>query len=636
MTIAASSCITITTAAAVSWYQIDAHIRAANGWLSEGQRLFPQGETNLQAKDAASRLLGINEREAGKGELVLQPRTFSGPEQVRIQWNGVAPTLQVSRPVGASAHGESQMLTASLPLGTDLVVLGSLFGGWSLVLMWVVWRQRSVLRRKLSQPLMCLDEALKVAHAAQRHQADADLLLANVARSGLQDVDNLIEHILNLSRQVREEHENVQHWAARSHTDRLTGMPNRDALEFTYQSYGRENTKGVLIYCDVRGIAKVNQESGFKDGDFILRSAAQHLQRIASDAGGVGARVAGDRFVLLLPGASKLTAEKRANEISTSHQFHKIVCSTVTFAARHDDLADLLSRAEILSAHAKDAASMDSVWSGLDIERAVRLQRALLSEFGDRDRDEHLQLHYQPVVELRARRTAYFEALLRIRNPVTGQVGSGYQLVLAAERKNSIRHLDLWVLRQAMAALTTHPWLTVAVNMSALTVSDRDAADDIRRIISGGDGRRLIVELTETASLQDNFAARSLMSELNALGVKISLDDFGAGYSTFTAILEYPISTVKIDGQLTQKGRLDSATGRAIEAICSIASERKIDVVAEWVGDDVTAAWLSRLGVMFGQGHLFGLAAPLDEQEPVPMEPASVLELPQSLDTKRY
>lgn len=241
--------------------------------------------------------------------------------------------------------------------------------------------------------------------------------------------------------------------------------------------------------------------------------------------------------------------------------------------------------------------------SGPDIETALA--------------EDRLAIFLQPVVELAsatgggtaagAPRVAYHECLARILMPGAEPLTAA-RFVPAAERDGQIHAVDRRVLAIALDLLGRHPGISLAVNVSGLTVTDRGWLTLLNVLLAGrGDvARRLVVEITETAAMGDIQDAFRFVGTVKDAGCRVALDDFGAGYTSFSQLRELPVDIVKIDGAyvggVTEPGR----QSRFIEALATLAHYRGCVTVAECVESEEQGESLARLGVQFLQGYRYG------------------------------
>ena len=228
-------------------------------------------------------------------------------------------------------------------------------------------------------------------------------------------------------------------------------------------------------------------------------------------------------------------------------------------------------------------------------------------------------LALQPIVAARGHKPAFHEALVRIRRH-DGTLLLPEALVPAAERNGLVPLLDRRVLDLAFSMLSVDRKLTLSINASVASLGESCWIDHLRAAskLRPDAARRLIVEITETCVVADPEAMRAMLAEIKPLGVRIAIDDFGAGHSSFKMLRQLPIDFLKIDGAFAQN--LSSSTDDRffIRTLIDLARNLCIPTVAEWIEDEATAQLLADWGVDYLQGHLFGRAVLPAEAAPEP------------------
>jgi EAL domain-containing protein (putative c-di-GMP-specific phosphodiesterase class I)/GGDEF domain-containing protein len=226
-------------------------------------------------------------------------------------------------------------------------------------------------------------------------------------------------------------------------------------------------------------------------------------------------------------------------------------------------------------------------------------------------------LALQPVVDAKARKVVFHEALVRIRRE-DGTLVMPQALVQAAERDGIVALLDRRVLDLAFAMLTTDRKLTLSINASTASLADTVWSDHLRTAskLRPDAARRLIIEIAENSVIADPAQMQAMLAEIKPLGVRIALDDFGAGHSSFKMLRGLPIDFLKIDGAFAQNLTASPDDRVFIRTLIDLARNLRIPTVAEWVEDEATARQLADWGVDFLQGHLFGRAV-------LPVEPGA-------------
>jgi EAL domain-containing protein (putative c-di-GMP-specific phosphodiesterase class I) len=232
-----------------------------------------------------------------------------------------------------------------------------------------------------------------------------------------------------------------------------------------------------------------------------------------------------------------------------------------------------------------------------------RLRRAL--------REQCFVLHYQPIVSLRDGSTSHHEALVRLADEPGGKLLAPAAFLPAAERYGLIRDIDRLVIERVVSLLARaepDSEVRIAVNVSALSVSDRRLLGFIERCLERGrvSPSRLVIELTETASVCDMAQAKAFCAGAQALGCAVALDDFGAGFGAFQYLKHLPFSYLKIDGDFIRGLPRSEHDRLVVRALVGLARGMGFATIAEFVRDEPTLTLLGELGVDYAQGFHVG------------------------------
>jgi diguanylate cyclase (GGDEF)-like protein len=401
-------------------------------------------------------------------------------------------------------------------------------------------------------------------------------------------------------------------------TDRLTKLPNRPALEaHLHEALARADelrSPLAVIFCDIDDFKKVNDEHGHPRGDAILVEVAGRFAEIVGETAYV-ARFGGDEFVVVLPDAGTdaeiLDVARRlrtslAPGRAGAAGAPSLSAGVALWTPGEDrDPVRLLRDADTAMYGAK--AGRDGV---LMFDQSLR--ERLLTEIEARsalsrgvDADE-IEAHFQPVVDGTTRRVRSYEALARWRHGDTVRLPGDWLPV--AEQSGLIVLIGLEMIRQARTH-SDETGLPVAVNVSPRQLMERSFVADV--MLAWGCDRWdcLILEITESALVEDLRRAEDALAQLRALGVRVALDDFGTGYSSIARLGGLPIDVLKIDRAfvvevLTPRGQA------VIRAILALADAYDLDVIAEGVECEEELAALATLGSMEIQGYLTGRPAP--------------------------
>ncbi|MFY1695261.1 MULTISPECIES: putative bifunctional diguanylate cyclase/phosphodiesterase [unclassified Solwaraspora] len=425
------------------------------------------------------------------------------------------------------------------------------------------------------------------------------------------------------------------HYRNLAHTDPLTGLANRRALLRELYDWVADARPGRLIALDLDGFKTVNDMQGHDVGDAVLIEVGR---RLAAEVGGVGvaARLGGDEFAVLLPVADAEAAHRLGarllavlNEPYPHDKGPIYVSASIGMACRSTapDVPTLLRNADLALRAAKQRGKNRVEQYDVSYDQAQRRRTLLEHEMrGAIDRDE-LRLAFQPVVAVPSVRPVGAEALIRWHHPELGRVPPD-EFIPLAEECGMINRLGAWVLDEACRQLAR--WLAeghdvwVSVNVSPhelhapAYVLQVDEALRRHRVPP----QRLVLEVTEHAVARDLAELIRRLTALRATGVRIALDDFGAGYSSLGQLRNLPIDILKIDHSLVaEQGRpVAPPPGRRafapmVDVVMRLGHQLGLEVIAEGVTNQAELAVVVDAGCRFGQGALFGWGVPAEHLE---------------------
>ena len=411
-------------------------------------------------------------------------------------------------------------------------------------------------------------------------------------------------------------------------TDVLTGLANRRALlaEIDRRSHEREGAIAVALL-DLDGFKAINDTFGHSTGDELLIAVARRLCEVTSDEAAMVARLGGDEFAILLHHASHADAEQivataieRIAEPFTHYQRSLTVsaCAGIAFRDRAEfDPAHTIRMADIalFSAKRKGRGTVEIFSRSLemDAKRRAEIELALRAPGVEND----IELAFQPIVDLTTMHVCSFEALARWRHSELGWISPSEFIPITEQISVVERISEALLTRAATEAVRWPASVRLSFNLSAVQLCSEASAERILHLVSdaGLDASRLQLEVTETALLGDFDAARRNLSQLAQAGVRLVLDDFGAGYASISYLREMKFDAIKLDGSLVAAATVDRGGMQLLKGVLDLCRAVGLPCVAEHVETDAQVAALRLLGCQFGQGYWLARPMPaLDAQ----------------------
>nr|WP_246852173.1 bifunctional diguanylate cyclase/phosphodiesterase [Patulibacter sp. SYSU D01012] len=442
-----------------------------------------------------------------------------------------------------------------------------------------------------------------------------------IALLGLRHVLTLSENVAltdRLTATVR----GLEHRAAH---DELTGLLNRTGLIRRLDGMRAQQEEGRLcsvglVFIDVDRFKGVNDTLGHAAGDAVLRAVAERLRTVVAADGADAARFAGDEFVLLLPGVGEpagvlaraqdaLDAIERPIPLDDGGEIVVTASAGVTIATRLDVGEAMVREADIAMFEAKSGgrARIEVFEEDLRQRSEVRmeveqdLRRALAAP------DSQFEVHLQPLALLDEDRLWGAEALVRWRHPEKGMVLPG-RFLPVAEESGMIVPLGDVILAEACAAAVAIPGLIVSVNLSPRQIHDSKLVATVRQTLEtqGLAPARLCLEVTEDILVDDRTI--TVLENIQGLGVRVAIDDFGIGASSLRQLRRIPGAVVKIDRSFLEN--IDGERGGddrvMVKALVSIAEQLELEIVAEGIERQSQLEIVRDLGVPIGQGWYLG------------------------------
>jgi diguanylate cyclase (GGDEF)-like protein/PAS domain S-box-containing protein len=443
----------------------------------------------------------------------------------------------------------------------------------------------------------------------------------------LADPDGTPVRMLGTARDVTEEHRNRTELAYLAEHDPLTGIANRRRITALLAERVADPAGATLLLIDIDHFKDINDLRGHAAGDRVIRSiAGTAAAALGPDA--VLGRLGGDEFAAVVPGcdpARGLGLGERICDavagraiVEGGSSLRVTVSIGVAGVPTGRDVQVGLAQADLALYEAKNAGRGRARPFAPEQYRQAVARVGIAHRVATAIDDATMELDAQPIVDLATGRATRWELLVRLRDGREPGLGPA-EFLPAAERSDLVLRLDRWVLDRAARTLARPAararGLRLEVNISARSLEDDDLGGWVLRLLGahGVDPARLGLEMTETMAITNVAAARRLVRQLTGAGCGFCLDDFGAGFGSFSHLKHLPFTAVKIDGEFVRRLDADPVDRALVAAVVGVAGELGMRTVAEQVERAELVGELRALGVHDGQGFHLGRPRPLDD-----------------------
>ena len=453
------------------------------------------------------------------------------------------------------------------------------------------------------------------------HRRRANVVIANLLGSAA------VDGIVATFRDITEQRKLERQLSHRAYHDELTGLANRalflDRMDHALRVARSERDPVAVLFVDLDDFKAVNDEFGHAVGDQVLKSVADCIRRSA-DPGDTTARLGGDEFAILLEDvggvgraldvAERLLDLLRLPVAVAGYDMSVLASIGVAVATPHMNTTSLLRDADIAMYEAKRAGKGQIRMFDPTMRTVATKHLEYRAELGDALEDGQLRLVYMPYVDMRSGEVRGAEALVRWHHPLHGDI-SPTEFVPIAERTGLIVPIGYWVLEEALtqaAGWRPDAEFVISINASPVQVRQPDFVD---RVISALDRHRiephkLMVEMAEGVLVEENERAADAVAQLREHGVRIAIDDFGAGHCSLSYLQRHPVDVIKIDRVFIAELGRNPLGNTLARTILQMAPSLDIRTVAEGIETTVQLRELRRLGCDLGQGYL--LSRPLE------------------------
>ena len=478
-----------------------------------------------------------------------------------------------------------------------------------------------------SQALMELDLARangRFEDEDWRLRKDGTRYWANVVISAVRDERGTLHGFCKVIRDLSERRQSEEKLEQLAHFDPLTGLSNRTRLaqeaDRLLAGAARSGSKAAVLFIDLDHFKDVNDALGHAAGDELLRRISESLKQSVRSEDCVG-RHGGDEFVILLGNIADTQDVTRVAEVIFNRLRKPLQIADTRIDAGLSIGASiypddgitrevLFQCADSALYHAKAEGRNQLQFYRPQLTIALRERSAIEHDLRLAIENKELWLHLQPIVDLCRNEVVSQEALLRWSHPRRGVLMPD-QFIAVAENSGLIVPIGEWVINAACCLIgESRPQIAkyISVNLSPLQFKSdslvRTVRDSLRQYaLKGG---QLCLEITEACLLQDTDRTLCILDELRGLGVRIAIDDFGIGYSSFRYIKRLMPDVIKIDRSFINELTLNAEDSAIVRAVIALAKSLKIDVVAEGIETASQLAFLIDEGCCFGQGFIFG------------------------------
>ncbi len=412
--------------------------------------------------------------------------------------------------------------------------------------------------------------------------------------------------------------------------DSLTQLPNRNKLTQIIDDMLANKSPGfAVLMINIRGIANINDTLGYEVGNDVIMELANRLQAVKNKT--ILTHHGGDEFVMLVEDLTGDYLEKLLNQsiiqiedvlkpgfFCKKMDLHLQVRIGVATYPEHGETSDmLLKKADTALRQAKaNHAWWQQYDASQDFNSVERLQ--LIHDLRHAISDGQLVLFYQPKLTLETGKIEHLEALVRWMHPVHGMVPPD-SFIHLAEQTGQINALTDWVIdeaaRQHKAWLDTGLRQVIAINVSAENLKCSDFAQRVQTILNkhnvSVDG--ISLEITESAVVDDPESAIKILEQLKQHGFKLSIDDYGTGYSSLAQLKQLPVHELKIDKSFVLNLNQNDDDKIIVTSTIELAHNMGLSVVAEGVEDEESMNWLRQQGCELGQGFHISRPLPADK-----------------------
>jgi diguanylate cyclase (GGDEF)-like protein len=417
--------------------------------------------------------------------------------------------------------------------------------------------------------------------------------------------------------------------------DTLTGLPNRymfnKYLEASLERSKKNNQLLAILFLDLDRFKVINDSMGHAVGDLLIKEVALRLKNCLRNEN-ILARQGGDEFIVLLENITLEETKQMAQrivqsfltpfEVGEEELFITPSIGISLYPEDGEDVSSLIKNADKAMYLVKNRGKNDYQFSSYESEESVSRKIKLENSLRKAIQNNELFLHYQPQVNLQTGKIKGVEALLRWNHPELGII-SPFEFIPIAEETGMIVHIGKWVLQTACKQIKEWqraglPIVAVAVNVSPRQLQDVEFINTVQDVLEETKLEPQFLDLEITESLMQNLKhSLAMLSDLKKIGVKLSIDDFGTGFSSLNVLKSLPIDCIKIDQSFVRDISVDSNTAAIVKTIIHMGNNLNFDLIAEGIESPDQVSFLVENGCQLGQGYAYSRPVPAEEIEKV-------------------
>lgn len=439
------------------------------------------------------------------------------------------------------------------------------------------------------------------------------------------EIGQLADEFNNMQSAVLQREEAIMHLA---NHDPLTDLPNRNMLTKVMKQLTEQHRSFIVLHLNLSRLKDVNDTLGHDVGDEVIKALAKRLQQLCQVKNfKLLVHLGADEFILLVENLDVDDAIAQLQVVLESvFDYQGIslqlqVRIGVALCPEHSaDSKLILQMADTALHHTRRAGKLAQIYNpDLDVNTVERLN--LINDLKQAIPSGELELHFQPKLCLKTNIVTHVEALVRWQHPSLGMIPPD-DFIHIAEQTGQIKALTRWVFITSLAQFNT--WktlgihLNIAINIAAKNLKEADFHQFICQSLMNANvpPEKITLEVTESSVVEDPESAIKLLSEFQSHGMKISIDDYGTGYSSLAQLKQLPVHELKIDKSFIQRLEHDEGDQIIVRSTIELAHNMGLHVVAEGIEDEFSLNWLIEHGCELAQGYYISKPKPAIELTP--------------------